>query len=174
MSANIARPYAKAAFEYADAAQQLNEWSAVLTILSQAVKDPDFQRVLHNPQVSPEEVLDILMSVTPVSHEIHNFLKIIAEHNRFSLLPDIATQFQQQVAAKEGYLPLTVITAHALEKSQQAEVKNNLMQQFNTDVHIQYQVDKDIMDGMIVRSDQWVLDDSIRGRLQRLQAALVN
>ena len=51
----LARPYAKAAFEYAQAHQQLASWSAMLGLAAAVSQDGTLQRVLKAPRLTSTE-----------------------------------------------------------------------------------------------------------------------
>ena len=181
VNTSIARPYAKAAFETAKESGQLATWSAALRALSVAVEDKAMASVLANPLVRSEQSVELLLSVldkvggTASSNSdkhLENFIRILGENKRLSLIPEIADLFEADVAKDEGYLKLTVTSAFPLDDSQQDQVKQKLRTQLDTDVKITYDTDAAIIGGIVVRSDQWVLDDSVRGRLTRLQSVL--
>ena len=47
----VARPYAKAAFEYARDHEALDSWSQALSFLSAAVANSDFRRLMGSPNL---------------------------------------------------------------------------------------------------------------------------
>ena len=51
----LARPYAKAAFEHAQAHQQLASWSAMLGLAAAVSQDDTMQRVLKAPRLTSAE-----------------------------------------------------------------------------------------------------------------------
>lgn len=179
---NIARPYAKAAFSFANEAGDIALWSAALQTLSIAVADLKMQSALSNPAVSWQEAADLLCDTwravvkngTETSGQsIDNFVRLLAENKRLFTLPAIAQLFQADVAKSEGYIELTVTSAFALTEQQRQQVERKMAQRLNSDVKIVYQEDANLIGGVVVRSEDWVLDDSIRGKLERLQSALI-
>lgn len=59
----LARPYAKAAFDYAKEANAINEWEKYLSVASTAVKDEAFATLLTNPAVTAKQKTAVLMDV---------------------------------------------------------------------------------------------------------------
>ncbi|MFO5016133.1 F0F1 ATP synthase subunit delta, partial [Salmonella enterica subsp. enterica serovar 1,4,[5],12:i:-] len=51
----LARPYAKAAFEHAQAHQQLANWSAMLGLAAAVSQDDTMQRLLKAPRLTSAE-----------------------------------------------------------------------------------------------------------------------
>jgi len=178
---SIARPYAKAAFEYANKAGELSPWSIALRALSQAVQESTMATALANPFFPAEHSVSLLLDVLSAALDknavktlqaIKNFLRLLAEYKRLCILPEILTLFEADVARDQGYLQLSVTSAYPLDDDQQAKVEARLADQLKSAVKITYQKDPEIIGGIIVRSSEWVLDDSVQGRLARLQSAL--
>lgn len=53
----LARPYAKAAFDYAKEQNVINNWENFLLIASSIVRDESFSLLLSNPAISAEQRL---------------------------------------------------------------------------------------------------------------------
>ena len=48
----LARPYAKAAFDYAKEQNAINNWEAFLFVSSDIVRNEDYASLLNNPAIS--------------------------------------------------------------------------------------------------------------------------
>lgn len=59
----LARPYAKAAFEYAQAHQQLADWSAALGVLAAVSQDDTVRQLLKEPQLTSSAKAQSLIDV---------------------------------------------------------------------------------------------------------------
>ena len=59
----VARPYAKAAFEYARDHQALTTWSEWLAKLGQVVADAEMQKVLSSPKLSADRKVTLLAEI---------------------------------------------------------------------------------------------------------------
>lgn len=178
---SIARPYAKAAFEFAKSKNDLQNWSLLLHTLSVAIETPLVFSALSDPFVPSEKMVDLLLDIVreagvansaASSQGIENFLNLLAEYKRLSILPEIAMLFEEDVAKDQGYLQLSVTSAFPLNADQQAKIEARMKAQLASDVRVSYEDDPAIIGGIIVRSGHWVLDDSVRGRLARMQSAL--
>ncbi len=58
--ATIARPYARAAFAHAQGAKDLAGWSKLLGAAAQGAADTRVARLIGNPHVTGEELVDLL------------------------------------------------------------------------------------------------------------------
>lgn len=59
----LARPYAKAAFDYAKEHNAINEWEDFLLIASSIVRDEAFASFLNNPAISATQKTTVLMDI---------------------------------------------------------------------------------------------------------------
>ena len=170
-TATLARPYATAAFEAAKAVNQLPIWSVALKKLSLAVQDKEMSSLLKNPAVTKKQLCDLL-SVFAEQKEISNFVKLLAEKKRLRLLPSIFELFEADCAKKSGHIALNVTSAYTMDDAQQKTVTEKLSKQLKSALKIDFHTDENLIGGLLVRSGNWVLDDTIRGKLARLRIAL--
>ena len=169
---SVARPYAKAAFSAAKEGNQLSQWSYALKQLSVASQEKEMQALLKNPGVSKEKCCELL-SVFANEKPLYNFLQLLAEKKRLPLLPDVSILFETMLAKESGYLALTVTSAFEMNLSLQADVQKKLEKQFNSATKIEFKVDPTLIGGLFVRSDTWVMDATILGKLNRLKSNLL-
>ncbi len=98
--ATIARPYAKAAFEYArDAkasAEAFADWSQGLALATQVVADPRIAELIKNPELTAADHASLVNNVggERLNPGIKNFVRVLAENDRLLLLPEIAAHFE--------------------------------------------------------------------------------
>lgn len=59
----LARPYAKAAFEFAQSQQQLTQWSAALGLLAAVSQDGTVRQLLQQPQLTADAKAGLLIDV---------------------------------------------------------------------------------------------------------------
>ncbi len=77
----LARPYAKAAFEHAQAHQQLANWSAMLGLAAAVSQDDTMQRVLKAPRLTSAEKAATFIDVCgdKFDAKAQNFINVVAE-----------------------------------------------------------------------------------------------
>src|SRR5690606_6663331 len=95
-SITIARPYAKAAFEAAQEAGALAQWSGFLALAAAAAGDEKIEVVLDHPTLTREQKAQTLAEVCgdTLTASNRNFLFALAANNRLQLLPVIAELFE--------------------------------------------------------------------------------
>ena len=62
-SLTIARPYAQAAFLFADQHHTLKDWSEMLELLAVIAADPAMAATIDNPQLTEKQVADLFISI---------------------------------------------------------------------------------------------------------------
>ena len=177
----VARPYAKALFDLASAEKKLPQWSAALGAAAAVVADADAKRALANPAFADGERASLVGSIagsikggellaTPAGQ---NFLRVVAENGRLTVLPEIAAQFDALKAEAENKVNVTVTAATAVDKGIAEQIKNALQQKLNRKVELTLAVDASLIGGAIIQADDMVIDGSVRTRLQRLTEKIV-
>ena len=170
----LARPYAKAAFEYAQAHQQLANWSAMLGLAAAVSQDDTMQRVLKAPRLTSTEKATTFVEVCgdKFDAQVRNFLNIISENNRMELLPEIADMFELYKAEQEKSVDVDVTSAFALNDEQQDKLAKVLSARLGREVRLHAAEDASLIGGVVIRAGDLVIDGSVRGKLAKLAEAL--
>ena len=170
----LARPYAKAAFEYAQAHQQLASWSAMLGLAAAVSQDDTMQSVLKAPRLTSTDKATTFNDVCgdKFDAQVRNFIHIVAENDRLALLPQIVELFDLYKAEQEKSVDVEVTSAFALNQEQQDKLAKVLSARLNREVRLQVAEDASLIGGVIIRAGDLVIDGSIRGKLANLAEAL--
>ena len=170
----LARPYAKAAFEYAQAHQQLASWSAMLGLAAAVSQDDTMQRVLKAPRLTSTEKATTFVEVCgdKFDAQARNFLSIVSENNRMELLPEIADMFELYKAEQEKSVDVDVTSAFALNDEQQDKLAKVLSARLGREVRLHAAEDASLIGGVVIRAGDLVIDGSVRGKLAKLAEAL--
>src|SRR5690606_19660796 len=117
----LARPYAKAAFEFATSAAALDAWSGMLALTAAVAADPVFVERMRDPSLTRERKADDLLMVCEVSvtPAFGNFIRTLADNDRLLLIPDIADLFEQYKAYVDRSISVEVEYAFELPDDQQ-------------------------------------------------------
>ena len=166
----VARPYAGAVFELAQAENNLQQWSTMLQLLNLVVSDPDMRAVIKNPKVEHKQLADIVTGICgeQLDEQGKNFVKILVNAGRLSVVPQIQKLYEEKKAEAEGIAEVEVISAYPLEKEQQEKIKQIMTKRLGKKIEITTHVDKSLIGGAVIRSGDSVIDASLRGRLKQL------
>lgn len=171
----LARPYAKAAFELAHAAQALPHWSQMLKTLARAAADPQVAVLLSNPRLSRSDVASALIAALgeTLDAQGRNFVKLLAEYNRLALLPAIAEQYEVLKAEAERRVEVEITTAAPVDPAQQTKLVDAVRKRLAREVDVQWKTDPALLAGAQIRAGDLVIDGSVSGELEHLRQALM-
>jgi F-type H+-transporting ATPase subunit delta len=175
----LARPYAKAAFDYAVAEQQSNQnaladWSRQLNLAAAVIGNDKVVKVIEAPALTSQQQANALIEVlgTELGDKPGNFLRTLAANKRLPLLPEIAALFDQFKAQQENSVDVEVASAFPLGSDIADRLANALRVKLQRDIKLSTVVDKSLLGGVVVRSGDVVIDGSVRGRLEKLAKAM--
>jgi F-type H+-transporting ATPase subunit delta len=171
--ATIARPYAEALFRVAKSGD-LAAWSSLVSEMAQVASHPDVRALAHNPKISDEQVASTFLAAlkSPVGAEAKNFVNMLIENDRLTLLPEIAQQFHELKNAQEGAADAEIVSAFDLSSEQLKELVATLEKKFGRKLNPSVTVNPSLIGGVRVVVGDEVLDTSVRAKLQQMQVAL--
>ena len=170
----LARPYAKAAFEYAREHSALGDWSGQLTTAAAVAADDGMGAVLNNPSLTDQQQAQTLNDVCgdTLGAEMKNFVSILAANKRLALLPEIHSQFELFKAHQEKSVDVEVISAFDLAEATTEKLAGVLGKKLEREVKVSTSTDKNLLGGVLIRAGDLVIDGSVRGRLNKLAEAM--
>jgi len=167
----IARPYARAAFAHSlDSSEGLNGWSDMLQLLAEAIENGSVQEVLDNPALTKTQRVELLIAVTGerLNEQARNFVHILAEQDRIELLPQIHMLFELMKANHEKTLDVELTSAYDIGEEESRQIQRVLREKLQREVRIESKVDPSLLGGAIVRTEDTVIDYTVRGKLNKL------
>ena len=169
----IARPYAKAVFQLAHAAQRLPQWSEALRATAIVVADPRVKALLGNPGISADELVSLVSGScgAALDEQAQNFIRTLAVNKRLGFLPEIAARYAQLRADAERTVEVTVTSAVELSAEQQQRYADAMRKRLDRDVRLHCQIEPSLLGGAVIRADDLVIDGSVRAGLTQLAAA---
>ncbi|HOZ24344.1 MAG TPA: F0F1 ATP synthase subunit delta [Thermomonas sp.] len=169
----LARPYARAAFAIARDTNALPAWSDALAFAARVAADPAVAALLGNPGLTQADATTLL-APDGADALFGNFLGLLFENRRLSLLPEITGQFDELRFEAERVVKAKVTSAVALPAAELATIKAALAKRFGREVEVETAVDESLIGGAVIDAGDVVIDGSLKGKLGRLQAALAH
>lgn len=171
----VARPYARAAFSQAlNEASGLETWSRMLKMLAATVQQPAVAAVLDKPGLTTEQETQFLTEL--LGEELNqygqNFIAVLSEYGRTSLLSEISEMFELLKAHHEQTLEVDVVSAFEVSDSDKSLLVDALKQKLQREVHLSAEVDASLIGGVLIRAEDTVIDNSVRGKLAKLSHAI--
>ncbi|HEU0290414.1 MAG TPA: F0F1 ATP synthase subunit delta [Burkholderiales bacterium] len=172
----IARPYAEAAFGYADSGGALAKWAQALDAMAHLAAHPEMHAAIGNPRLTDEQLYGLFASLCgdELTAEMQNFVRVLIENGRLALAPEIRDIFLELKNEREGVVDALVESAFPLNAAQTAALVTDLERRFKRKVKPQVRVDKELIGGVRVQVGDEVIDSSVRGQLATLASALRN
>jgi F-type H+-transporting ATPase subunit delta len=173
--ATIARPYAEALFRVAKSGN-LSAWSDLVSEMAAVAAHPDVKSFAGNPKFSDQQVVDTFQSLlkSNVSAEAKNFIAMLAENGRLTLLPEIGAQFHVLKNAAEGAADAEITSAFEMSDAQVKDLVATLEKKFGRKLNPSVKVDSFLIGGVRVAVGDEVLDTSVRAKLQKMHTALAS
>jgi ATP synthase F1 delta subunit len=167
----IAQVYARALFEVAMERDILDEIHDELGAFTKALNDNrELAVFFFSPYFSSEEKKNGLhRAVTGADPAFMNFLEALLERHRMPAIFRITAQFEQLWDEENKLLPVEVTSSVELDKEIVQSIGKRIGEQTGQKVELSSKVDPDILGGLVVRVGNYVLDASIRNRLNQLR-----
>lgn len=177
MAKLVSNTYGQALFELAveEGKEELflEEVGTLKEILSE---NPDFNRLMNHPKILKEEKLAVLGQVFQgrISDELAGFLHLIVNKDRYSDIDAILDYYIDEVKKLKGIGIAYVTTAVALSEAKQKEVEEKLLSTTSyKQMEMHFQVDEELIGGMIIRIGDRVVDSSIQTKLFEMRRQLL-
>jgi F-type H+-transporting ATPase subunit delta len=169
----VARPYAKAAFDFAVEANAIDSWLNQLTFAAEIAKDETIKGYLSGG-ASVEQAQTLFLSVCgeQVNSQGQNFLKVMAKNERLLVLPQVLEQFVALKAELDQEITVDVTSAVDVTAEQKTTLSAALEKRLARKVKLNCTVDVSIVSGLVITAGDMVIDGSIKGKLNRLATTL--
>ena len=172
-----ARPYARAFFEMAQEAGQLDTWQQGLALAAAIAVDGDMMGFLESPDVLPREIGEVFLSVLDgagleADTDFNNAIRLLAENSRLPALPAIAALFATLKQEAEGKIEVQVRSAQELSPEQQEQIAGSMAKRLGKEVSLTTEIDESLIAGAVITAGDLVIDGSASGRIQKLSQAV--
>lgn len=174
----IARPYAKAAFDFA-LEQSVNDksavekWTEMLGFLTALVENEQMQTFLTG-SLSAQKMADTVISIggEQLDQYGQNLIRLMAENKRLSAIPAVFAEFTRYVEEHQAIAEVQVTSAQPLNATQIEKIVAAMEKRLARKVKVNCNVDNSLIAGVIIRTEDFVIDGSSRGQLERLAETL--
>jgi F-type H+-transporting ATPase subunit delta len=169
-----ARPYARAAFDYASSNGVIDQWAEMISFCAAVADNAIMKAALDRPSLNRQKSAELFNKVCADKLDQHgkNFVKLLAENSRISLLPDIAVLYHHYQTEAEGIVDAELISALEVSEQQIEAIAGSLAKRLGKKISITTSIDEKLIGGAIIRAGDMVIDGSVRGRLEKLSNTL--
>ena len=161
-------------FELAQRKGNLQDWSEVLGVAAAAVSEPPLSRLIDDPRMDTERLVDLVFSITGprLSEQGKNLILLLAAKDRLALLPEIRQVYEAMRAEAERTIEAEVVSAWPLTSEQEQKITEMLRERLSREVELHVKTNPSIIGGVIIHAGDLVIDASAQGQLHRLAATL--
>jgi F-type H+-transporting ATPase subunit delta len=136
---------------------------------------PDLKHILNSPAVSRSRKRAVISRVAEragISQTLRNFLFVVVDRGRPSLLPVLRKNVEAFIDQRRGIARAQVSTAVALSGEEQTAIADELSRVTGKQVKCEFSLDATLLGGVIARVGSTVYDGSVRGKLIALKSRL--
>lgn len=129
-----------------------------------------------NPSIahlSKEKVLEGLLAKTKPSKTTANFLRVLLRNSRLTELSEINEKFVSVLVERSGVVAAEVTSARPLSESEKAEFQKNLAKMTGKKVTLNFNINENIIGGVVTRVGSTVYDGSVKTQLENLRQQLI-
>ena len=137
----------------------------------------ELENAFVNPAIAAvrkQAVLEALIRKANSSRTTSNFLRVLLENGRMTDLPAVTERFEGVLEERGGVISGEVISAHELDEAARRELMGNLEKLTGKTVKLKFEIDKDIIGGVVTRVGSTIYDSSVRTQLEHLREQLMN
>jgi F-type H+-transporting ATPase subunit delta len=169
----VARPYAKAAFEFALENQAVTRWSEALNLCAAVAADNSLQSLFASGE-RPSQIATIFLAIVEDKVDAHvaNLLRTMAEYGRLPALPEVAALFEANRAELDKVAEVAVTSSAALSTAQEQQIVSTMEKRLGRKVKLSVVIDPTLIGGVVIQAGDTVIDGSVRGKLERLTETL--
>ena len=168
--------YASALYELAAEKKLVDSVLNDLSNLKNILKDSkELTLVVKSPLISSSDkqnIFETLLKKINANELTSTFLKVIEKNKRFSNLASIITQFMNINSQKRGDVLADITSADELNDDQKNNITNQLKSILGDKLSLSFDVDKNIMGGLIVKVGSKMIDTSLANKINKLKIAM--
>ncbi len=167
----IATVYARSLFEVANEHGRIDDVRQQVGQFADALNDNrDLAIFFFSPYFSTEEKKDGLHRIIDGADPIFiNFLEALVERHRMPAIFRIRTHYDELWDEANQLLPVEVTSAVELDEDTIKSIGTRIGEQTGRKVQLSSTVDPDVLGGIVLRVGNFILDASIRNRLNQLR-----
>ena len=132
--------------------------------------------MLLNPDLSYSDKTEIFMDLFKgeISDKASSFVKVCGDNKRLKNLPEIINFFNELALESLNKKNVHVSSPFQLEEKQIKKITSALEKRLDSEVVIDFDIDKSLIGGLKIAYEDQVLDMSIKRKLDLLQTQLRN
>ena len=172
----ISERYGSALYDLASQKKCIDDILKDFEVVEKTLKESsELTHLVTSPLVNSDEKLKILLKIFSkinLNNLTTTFLKVLDNNKRISHLISIISKFKIINSEKRGDITAEVTSANELSEDEKNNIKNQLKNSLGQKLSLNFEVDKDIIGGLIVKVGSKMIDTSIANKINKLKIAM--
>ena len=166
--------YAEALFalglESGEAELYYKELSLVNSLMTE---NPEYIEMLESPSMELDEKLNLIDSAfSALCPNMLSFLKLLVEKGRFSHICACFNDYERLFNASRRVKIVTVVSACELTEDEKQRLVSKLEAKYKCQIELRCELDKNILGGIVIRTDDAVIDGSLTKQLRDVKEVI--
>lgn len=170
----VARPYAKAAFDFAKDGKSIDKWFDMLQFLSAVQQDKNFKAVQRS--LGNSKLVDLLFNICSkqIDQYFKNFIRILVENDRLEAIGEIVSLFQNYMDEYNSEMRAEIVSPEPLSSQNMDKLRKYLEDKYSCKVDVVNSIDKSLISGVVIKTPNEILDASLKNKINSLYSCLLS
>ena len=169
--------YSQALFELASENNILLEVEEQTAALLKLIKtSSDFRDLIKNPTTRSEDLIKVMEMISEKNNHnelLKRFISFIIKKRRFFYVEKIFKDFLEVCSKSRGEINAELIAAKELNGEEITKVKNELGENFGSNIKLNYKHDPSLIGGLVLKVGSTMVDTSIKNKLQQIEKQMI-
>ena len=151
-------------------------YSDVEGVLNIFKENENLTRVIESPIFRESDKLAILLKIFKgqVDDSITHFIEFLGKRERLSFLREIFQAYIDVADRESGVKNIELSSAFELGEKEIDKLKAELEEFFKSKLKVKFMTDPALVGGFVAKSDELVVDASVKNQLEKLRKSLVS
>ena len=176
-SDSSAKSYSQALYELASEENFLNDVEKhAISLIKLISQSEDFNSLVKNPtnkQKDQLNVINIIFKKFNLNKLLNKFLNFLVEKRRLFYLEKILKNFILICSKNRGEISAKLSVSKELNENEINNIKNELSQNFGSNVKLNYNYDPSLIGGLIIQVGSIMIDTSVKNKLQQIENRMI-
>lgn len=149
---------------------ELKTWEQMMT------SNAELAQVFGSPAIAhqnKEKVLENLLEKAKPSKTTANFLRVLLKNDRLAEISEINERFAGVLEERSGIVSAKITSARPLSEAEKSELQANLEKLTGRRVKANFEINAQIIGGVVARIGSTVYDGSIKTKLEELKQQMI-
>ncbi len=130
----------------------------------------DFKHIMSNPAIDLNVKYSILDEIfkDKIDEKVLQFVKILTEKNRLAEFDEILSAYKERVNDSTNVKLVEITSAIELSDDLKNRITNKLTEKLNKKIVPQWNLDKEIISGLVFKIGDDIIDASIRNKIESI------